>query len=75
MTPRHVAVISEIEEQRAMLATRAAKHAGEAAELRAALEASQAEAAAQKMRADDLQARLDAMQAVEPEPSAGDHHA
>lgn len=75
MTARQAAVVAEIENQRSMLATRAAQFAGEAAELRAQLDAAKAEAAAQKFRADDAEAKLAALEPAEPEPSAGDAHA
>lgn len=74
MSERQSAIIGEIENQRAMLATRAAHFAGDVAELRAALVATQAEVEAQRKRADDAEAKVAELTPAEPEPAAGDNH-
>src|SRR5690349_16927253 len=58
MSARQFAIVSEIENQRAMLATRAAQFAGEAADLREQLTAAKAETEAQRTRADAAEAKV-----------------
>jgi hypothetical protein len=58
MNTRDNAVVAELEAQRSVLASRAAIHAGRIAELEAALAASQAETEAQRLRADEAEAKL-----------------
>jgi hypothetical protein len=58
MNTRDNAVVAELEAQRSMLASRAAIHAGKIAELEAALAASKAETEAQRLRADEAEAKL-----------------
>lgn len=67
MSERQSAIIGEIENQRAMLATRAAHFAGDVAELRAALVTAQAEVDAQRKRADEAEAKVAELTAPEPD--------
>jgi len=61
MSNRTAAILSEIESQRSFLGSRAAQHAGRIAELEAELAVAKAEVEAQRLRADEAEARLGAM--------------